>query len=59
VKSVSQNATGLIQRVSAATTSSHNWDVAPDGQRSLTNSYGKSAAASITVALYWQAELKK
>ena len=49
---MSQNATGLIQRVSAATTSSHNWDVAPDG-------YGKSAAASITVVLYWQAELKK
>lgn len=43
-----------------ATTSNHYWDVAPDGQRFLINSYGRDAAgASMTIALNWQAELKK
>jgi len=43
-----------------ATTGNHYWDVTPDGQRFLINSYsGGSAAASITVVLNWQAELKK
>jgi len=43
-----------------ATTGNHYWDVSPDGQRFLINSYGGgSAAASITVVLNWQAELKK
>jgi len=43
-----------------ATTSNHYWDIAPDGQRFLINTYGRdSAAASMTVVLNWQAELKK
>lgn len=43
-----------------ATTGNHYWDVSADGQRFLINSYGSgSAAASITVVLNWQAELKK
>jgi dipeptidyl aminopeptidase/acylaminoacyl peptidase len=43
-----------------ATTSNHYWDIAPDGQRFLINTYGRDAtAASMTVVLNWQAELKK